>query len=428
MTLSIQVNTNKHGYNHIELMLLARAHIRRNIPYLSALLNRMVFRPSERIPTLATSKGGVCLYSAKMIEEHNYKQVAWMIVHEGLHLFLSHFKRCGTRDPWLFNIAGDMAINVMCDELGLQAPNFQVCYPKDIGMANGLSTEDYYEGAKKKQEEQGGKDGEGEGTEGEPGSGGKPSKGVGNGQCGSCSGHAMDGEAGSNDADARSEREMERVSQQVAKDMRDSSKTQGKLPAGLLKEIEGLLAPARVPWQRLLAMAVRQAYQYKAGHSTFRFDGPNKKQAALGYGVGKPVLPRLRAPIPNVACAIDTSGSMWGGPEIPEALSEVAGILATLNAPVTFMACDAEVHSLGKTADIAAIRKMLKGGGGTDFRPVFEKLKKEDILVYFTDGYGTFPTEAPRNMTVIWVMVGPHKARPPWGVVIDVDTKSAEGT
>ncbi len=138
------------------------------------------------------------------------------------------------------------------------------------------------------------------------------------------------------------------------------------------------------------------------------------------------MLPRLRAPVPNVACAIDTSGSMWSGPEIAESLSEVAGILNTLNSPVTFMACDAEVHSFGKTCDIQAVRKMLKGGGGTDFRPVFDKLKREDILVYFTDGYGAFPDSQPKGVTVIWVLVGAQRNRPPWGTVIEVTSKSAE--
>lgn len=50
----------------------------------------------------------------------------------------------------------------------------------------------------------------------------------------------------------------------------------------------------------------------------------------------------------------------------------------------------------------------IKGLGGTDFRPVFQRVaemiqKKEFVnlkgLIYFTDGYGTFPERMPPYKT-----------------------------
>jgi len=49
------------------------------------------------------------------------------------------------------------------------------------------------------------------------------------------------------------------------------------------------------------------------------------------------------------------------------------------------------------------------GGGGTDFRPVFEWLDhhqyRPDLLVYFTDAEGRFPAKEP-DFPVIWLIKG----------------------
>ncbi len=48
-----------------------------------------------------------------------------------------------------------------------------------------------------------------------------------------------------------------------------------------------------------------------------------------------------------------------------------------------------------------------KGGGGTDFRPVFKLVKERfrdmiDCLVFFTDGYGDFPEHKPLY-SIYWI-------------------------
>jgi len=50
-----------------------------------------------------------------------------------------------------------------------------------------------------------------------------------------------------------------------------------------------------------------------------------------------------------------------------------------------------------------------KGGGGTDFCPFFDAAleawsrDQEAVCVYLTDGYGSFPSEAPQ-LPVLWVI------------------------
>ena len=64
----------------------------------------------------------------------------------------------------------------------------------------------------------------------------------------------------------------------------------------------------------------------------------------------------------------------------------------------------------------------LRGGGGTNFRPVFDWVKAQDsapgLLIYFTDGEGTFPEREP-DYPVSWLVKG--KAKVPFGQRIQLN-------
>ena len=73
----------------------------------------------------------------------------------------------------------------------------------------------------------------------------------------------------------------------------------------------------------------------------------------------------------------------------------------------------------------------LRGGGGTDFRPVFdyiEALQQKGAmhelrgLLYFTDGLGTFPGRMPPYKTAfVFLKTHQHiKDVPPWAIRLDV--------
>jgi CheY-like chemotaxis protein len=154
------------------------------------------------------------------------------------------------------------------------------------------------------------------------------------------------------------------------------------------------------------------------------------KAGAHGYANGQPIVPGMHVPIPRVAVAVDTSGSM-GSDELKEAMTEVKGILLAAGARVEFIACDAEVHAKGTITTFQQATKMLKGGGGTDFRPVFDELEKRrgnrpELLVFLTDGYGPAPEKQPSFRT-IWFLVGPNTQSPSkWGECISFGKAEAE--
>ena len=141
--------------------------------------------------------------------------------------------------------------------------------------------------------------------------------------------------------------------------------------------------------------------------------------------------------------AIDTSGSCSHGlvqaflTRTYEILSRSGSFDERVN--VHIVQCDADVQSVDvirDVADMAAYERGFEvhGYGGTDFRPVFAYV--DDLvatreftdlrgLVYFTDGYGTFPTKAP-GYDVAFVFVeedGKDRRVPPWAmkVVLDAD-------
>ena len=107
------------------------------------------------------------------------------------------------------------------------------------------------------------------------------------------------------------------------------------------------------------------------------------------------------------------------------ALREVGGVLRATGASVTFIAVDAAVHAHQVVRSIDEIADLLKGGGGTDFRPAFDRLRESrnppDVVVFATDGCGPAPKEEPAWCATIWLLVGQQVQSPcAWGEQIMV--------
>ena len=134
--------------------------------------------------------------------------------------------------------------------------------------------------------------------------------------------------------------------------------------------------------------------------------------------------------------AIDTSGSTSG--EIVQAfvqktyniLKSSESFFSKINLHI--IQCDAEIQEDKKITCQQEFDEYLKtmrirGLGGTDFRPVFkyvEKLRQEKEftnlkgLIYFTDGYGTFPVKKPDFETAFVFLdeEGDNLEVPPWAI------------
>jgi hypothetical protein len=152
---------------------------------------------------------------------------------------------------------------------------------------------------------------------------------------------------------------------------------------------------AAIHWQTVLPIWLGQrAYQ------RWQFNRPARRQAAPF------ILPRLSGRQLHVVLAIDVSGSI--APEwIGQFLNEIDQLRSQINLELRLITCDNRIHQDERLFGITHWTAV-QGGGGTDFRPVFERLQGDasvDALIYCTDLAGQFPLHAPR-FPVFWLV--PH--------------------
>lgn len=200
------------------------------------------------------------------------------------------------------------------------------------------------------------------------------------------------------------------------------AKAMGKMPAALERFVDEVLQP-KVDWKERLRYLIQQA----AGRESTTWRSPHRRRLVT-QKVFMPSYTGHQAG--TIIMVVDTSGSM-GQREFDAAFAETAGLMRDLNPrELILMSCDAEVgsyHVLAGTDDIFSMQPELLGGGGTSFVPPFRRVEDEgvvpDALIYFTDGYGNFPDEAPKY-PVIWVMTTDVEA--PFGDTVKVEVSSYE--
>ena len=106
----------------------------------------------------------------------------------------------------------------------------------------------------------------------------------------------------------------------------------------------------------------------------------------------------------RLAVAIDTSGSIDQN-QMADFLKEIQAIRKT-GALITIFECDCKIHREYELKSESEIK--FKGGGGTAFDPVFERVNKErvkpfDGILYLTDGFASKPTIRPKSR-LLWVI------------------------
>ncbi len=446
-------------------LVAARAMIRERNPYFAVLIQSCtyVWVPRGSLNTMGVTKNGVVYVDEADIERLTVEQVAVSVLHETAgHWLRDHAGRMPKGAPQMaWNLAGDCEINDDLKAAGWKVDNFPnggLVFPSSYEMKDGLTAEEYYANIRDKQSKQKkyGKGGEGEARAGDgqnqSGPGSEPS--CGQGWCGSGAGRPLPKEPGDGQkkqgdfesAPGKSGGEADRVRKAVAKAMQQHEKQNGRgsVPGNWSRWADDMLQPPKVDWRSKLNQLVRDAIAYRPGAVRSTYKKMGRRQAAIGYGRGRPMMPSYRNPIPNVAVCVDTSGSM-GTEELKLAVSETDGILKALMAEVDFLAIDCHVHTTTKLRNASEIEKHLKGGGGTDFRPAFEQLRKgngpkgpPEVVIFITDGDGPAPEVPPRGMKVVWVLVGRHARKPyvenrggsavPWGTFLVIESQDSEVT
>ncbi|NCS65481.1 MAG: hypothetical protein COS39_10240 [Hydrogenophilales bacterium CG03_land_8_20_14_0_80_62_28] len=412
--------------NPIETKLAAaRTRLILDKPFLGSLVMHLSLKAANAkwCATMATDARNF-YYNPDYIARLTLDQTQFVLAHEAMHCALSHFNRRNHRQKHRWDVACDYAVNMILDDERMAGPENSLMN----ATYRGLTAEEIYPVLHEDPPEEtmdqhlfddtgSGQGGEGEPEENdsEPGAGGEGEQSGGDGQSEPTeSDSAEQSEAGGQDAppppmdsDQLDEQWQGRLAAAA-----QAARQAGKLSASMLRLVDQLLAP-RLPWRALLAR-----YMMNVARDDYSFQRTSRRE-------GEAMMPRLYSQGVRVAVALDTSGSVTDD-EMREFLTEVDALKAQVRAEVTLHACDNKLAEDGPWRfamwQSLELPDSISGGGGTDFRPVFDWLEADriepDLLVYFTDAEGRFPETEP-SFATIWLVKG--KAPVPFGARIQLN-------
>ena len=395
--------------------------------FASLMLDMMDLRVGKYpgIPTAATN-GKLIWFDEDFLAKLSLPEAVFVCCHEIGHAMWMHmdrFKRYSDLGfegkpfhPGLANIAADYIVNALlvANKIG-QMPK-GLLYDTNIAREGTELFEDVYRLLAKKLKPPPGGKGKGPGQN--PGGGGQPPPGSQGDPSNEGVGDQQPMDTHIYEPSKQSEAEMKRSIASA----RNQAKAMGKMPASLERWVEEMLKP-QVNWKDRLRHIVtrivsREATSWASPHRRRLVTQKIFFPSYTGFGAG------------TVVKVVDTSGSM-GQAEFDASYAESAEILSTCRPQrLWLMSCDAkvhDVHELDANTDLYTYKPELRGGGGTNFIPAFEKVDElgiqPDCLIFFTDGYGTFPP-VPPPYPVIWVMT--TDVQPPFGDLVRVELSDYE--
>jgi predicted metal-dependent peptidase len=412
----------------------ARTQLLLNQPFFGSLCLRLKLVAGD-LPTMATD-GRRIVYDPTFVDTLKPAELEAVLAHEVLHCALGHHCRGGERDPRLWNEAADLAINPILVSNGFTLPDGALIDP----AFDNLSAEEIYarliqrngdeSSATPEQTPQPTGTGAGAGTEQEAqvqhasdsGSNAQnPSAStqdtIGN-QAGSQSARpggfgevwdATDEQGGpaSQAENSRQQHEWNIAAHQAIR----SAKSCGREPANLDRHlIES--RQSKQDWRAILR-------DFVAANTPcdYHWTPPNRRYVASGL-----YLPSVeRSGLGTIVVGVDTSGSI-GEEELERFAGEISAIADEAKPEAIHVVyCDAAVQASQQFGPSEPIDLEPKGGGGTDFRPVFEWVEANEILpvclIYLTDlcchSYPPIP-----EYPVLWVT--DSRRRAPFGETVRI--------
>ena len=384
----------------------ARTRLILDKPFLGALALRlpMIAADPKWCQTTSTDARSF-YYNPAYIDALSMEQAQFVLANQALHCALSHFSRRQHRSRFRWDIACNHAINPLLVKDGLIPPPGTLV----LESFEGMTAEEIYPciDANDSDEplEQPQQDGEGSGDAKEQARGQKPDQ----------QDAKHDGASGAAEPQPLSASELESLTaqwQQRLAGAAQQAQQAGKL-GGILGRMVGELMQPKLPWRMLLAR-----YMTQYARDDYSYMRPSRRE-------GEMIFPSLRSAQADIFVVLDSSGSI-SEQEIDEFMSEINAIKGQLRARIALHACDTALAKDGpwlfEPWDEFSMPTTIQGGGGTDFRPIFEWMlhqgREPDLLLYFTDAVGEFPPVEPA-FPVLWLVKG--KAPVPWGQRIQLN-------
>lgn len=342
-------------------------------PFFATLSLRMQYVDDPSIDTACTN-GSSVRYNPHYIDCLTIDEVKGLLAHEIMHVALLHHTRREDRQPSLWNVAADYAINPLLITAGFALPDGHLIDEKFSNM----SAEEIYQLLPPK----------------------PPNEGAGGG-----TGDVEDAES------AKMNEEEAEVKQALVQAVLIAQR-QGNLPEHLKRLVNEIIQP-RISWQEQLAR-----FLVEIAKNDYTWCKPSSRYLHTGL-----YMPSLESQeIGKLILLIDTSGSV-DDILLNQFSAEVQQIAVYINTKLVIIYIDTEVQSVQEIEPQDDFKLKPAGGGGTDFRPGFSYIDEHNLnpkaVIYLTDGEClSFPQEP--DYAVLWAQFGHFPFIPPFGEVITV--------
>lgn len=355
-------------------------------PLFTALVLSLKVQEDDTIPTLGTD-GEVLAYNPKFLDSLTKGEAAATVLHETLHCAFSHLWRRGARNAMKWNMATDYAINTIVNE-SFPLPKGSLIESKYIG----LSAEQIYERLpddNKKQQEW-------------------------------CEKSQWEQKKSSSPSNPQTtiEKEIQKIFEKMSSGRmtpqekassiarkweelfeRTITRQYGKMPQSMRRVIESTYYKPVINWQELVQNLLSEDI------TDYSFSQPDRRFLEDDF-----TLPDMFSydRLKDIVFAYDTSGSI-NEHDLFTFYMETLSLFNNFSSLSGWIAiCDAALHNFTEITPAQGFDEFqFKGGGGTSFKPVFEKIEKEGLnpkaLFYFTDTEGSFPAKEP-NYPVFWLV------------------------
>ena len=391
-------------------------------PFFGSLVLRLPLRADPTRTTLA-SDGQEIRYSPRWVAETDAHLIETAMARVVMACVLKHHTRRGERDPERWQHASQLVTHALLRDAGFTLPPEAEAWEE-------LSVEQAYDRLPDPGDDDSGDDGNpaedasgaSAGAVGQPAPGGGDESGDLPDPAGddddqgedrtsdappshdpSGTGEVMDASARGDSDSGSGEASVDTAAEEQAWDeaMHQAlsiARAEGKAPGGVEETVRNAHASA-LDWRTLL-----RRYMTDAARSDYSWSAPNRRFIDSGL-----YLPSIRSEgIDSIAVIIDTSGSLpaqtlagfWT--ELREIAAEI------MPERVVVLQVDAALQDAAEYGpDELPEEIVLKGRGGTDFRPGFEWLDEQGmqpaVCLYFTDMECSSYPETEPVFPVIWV-------------------------
>ena len=382
-----------------ERLIGSRISLLLNHPFFGNLATRLKLVNADEWCATAATDGLNFYYNSRFVMMLRPREVDFLVGHEVLHVVYDHLGRIGNRNPELWNIADDYAVNadLKKHKIGEFITTVPCLYDaKYLSWAAEAIYEDLeknvqYINIQDLIDQMLDEHLDGEGGEGDE-----------------------DGDSNGKGRPKMSEAEREEMRREIKQAIISAAQSSdaSSIPAGVQRMIKEMTDPV-MPWRELIQTNLTSAI--KSDYSWMRPSRRSWHMDAVMPGMtpGEEI---------DVTVFIDMSGSISNRQGM-QFLSEVAGMMESFDGYKIRVACfDTKVYNMQEftSENMDRIDEYeLAGGGGTDFTCIFNYLKENayepNRLIVFTDGYPCGSWGDPDYTDTTWIIHGDPNPNPPFG-------------